>query len=206
MVLIDAMRGERERLVFLKQEEDAYLRRRDPDTELPLSKLQLEGPAIWYHKGALVMYMLERQIGRDRLLRGLQQFVARWRDLDEPRTPLPRARDAVSHGHPTLRDLLDELRAAHSGDPLDWFYATWFDAVVVPDMALDSSPSCRNRMARGRSSSPRPTSAKGACRCRSKRCAESGGPIGPGRSIRAASSTASPCSCGSSPATRRAAS
>ncbi len=140
MVLIDAMRGERERLVFLKQEEDAYLRRRDPDTELPLSKLQLEGPAIWYHKGALVMYMLERQIGRDRLLRGLQQFVARWRDLDEPRTPLLRSRDAVSHGHPTLRDLLDELRAAHSGEPLDWFYSTWFDAVVVPDMALDSEP------------------------------------------------------------------
>jgi ABC-type transport system involved in multi-copper enzyme maturation permease subunit len=140
MVLIDEKRGERDRLVFLKQEEDAYLRGRDPDAERPLAELQLEAPPIWYHKGALTLYMLERQIGRDRLLRGLERFVGRWRDLDEPDAGPQSTSAAASRGHPTVGDLLDELRAAHAGDALDWFYETWFDAVVVPDMALDSEP------------------------------------------------------------------
>jgi ABC-2 type transport system permease protein len=138
MVLIDTERGERERLVFLKQEEDAYLRQRDPDTELPLAELQLEGPAQWYHKGGLVLYMLERQIGRDRLLAALESFVARWRDLEEPESGV--LHPAPSRGHPTVRDLLDELRAARAGESLDWFYATWFESVCVPDLALDSEP------------------------------------------------------------------
>lgn len=138
MLLIDVQRGERERLVFLKQEEDAYLRGRDPDAELPLARLQLEGPALWYHKGGLVLYMLERQVGRERMLRALESFVARWRDLEEPESGL--RHPTPSRGHPTVRDLLDELRAVHAGEPLDWFYSTWFDSVAVPDMALDSEP------------------------------------------------------------------
>jgi len=143
MVLIDETRGERDRLVFLKQEEDAYLRRRDPDTELPLARLQLEGAPVWYNKGALVFYMLERQIGRARLMQGLASFVARWRDLPQGGRRPVASGAALAHGHPTVRDLLDELRLAHRGEALEWFYSTWFDQVLVPDMALDSTPLLR---------------------------------------------------------------
>lgn len=129
MVLIDETRGERERLLFLQQEEDAYLRGRKADEELALSKLQLEGAPAWYNKGCLAFYMLERRIGRERLHAGLRSFVERWRDrLD---------------GHPRIGDLLDELRAAHRGEYLEWFYEQWFDQVIVPDLAFDGDPLLR---------------------------------------------------------------
>ncbi len=129
MLLVDETRGERERLLFLQQEEDAYLRGRTADEELPLSELQLEGAPVWYNKGCLVFYMLERRIGRERLHAGLRRFVERWRQ--------------TTAGHPTLRDLLLELRAAHRGEYLEWFYDQWFDRVIVPDLAFDSEPVLR---------------------------------------------------------------
>jgi len=139
LVLIDETRGERDKLVVLKQEEDAYLRRRDPDTERPLARLQLEGAEVWYNKGALVFHMLERQIGRERLMRGLARFVTRWRPLPDAARP-----GAISpHGHPALADLLDDLRGAHRGDDLEWFYRQWFEEVVVPDLAFASEPLLR---------------------------------------------------------------
>jgi ABC-2 type transport system permease protein len=143
MLLIDELRGERERLVFLKQEEDAYLRRRDPDTELPLARLQLEGQEVWYNKGGLVFYMLERQIGRERLCAALASFVARWRSSPAGETPRDETL-ARAAGHPGIADLLDELRASQGRQSLDWFYEQWFEQVIVPDMAFVSTPLLRD--------------------------------------------------------------
>ncbi len=142
MVLIDEKRGERARLIFLKREEDAYLRRRDPDRERALVELEFEGVPIWYHKGCLVFYMLERRIGRERLLAALSDFVERWRyDREAPRLSAddPRRRQREL-SHPTVEHLLDTLRSHHRDVDLDWFYEAWFHDVVVPDMALVGTP------------------------------------------------------------------
>jgi len=141
MVLIDEHRGPRQRLVFLKQEEDLYLRRRDADREVPLTKLEAEGPELGYHKGCLVFSMLERQIGRERLLAALASYVARWRHIEEPAGAVTAPK---SQSHPTVRDLLDEIRLKHRGEDFEWFYETWFEKVVIPDMAFGSEPSARD--------------------------------------------------------------
>lgn len=121
MVLIDEERGERARLRFLKHEEDRYLRARDADTEVALADLALEGQPVWYNKGCLVFYMLERRIGRDRLLAALSEFAAEWRDSDS---------------HPVLDDLLRKIRAQHRGEDHGEFYEQWFEDVIVPDVAV----------------------------------------------------------------------
>ena len=145
MVLVDERRGEREHLIFLKREEDAYLRRRDPDRELPLAELQFEGQELWYNKGCLVLHMLECQIGRERMLQGLASYVARWRHDPEKVGPgVPPGRRFPMLSHPTIEDLLESLRSAHAGQDLEWFYQQWFREVTIPDMALVGEPLLRS--------------------------------------------------------------
>lgn len=134
MLVMDETRGERERLVFLKSEEDAYIRRRDPDRERALAELAYEGAYAWYNKGSMVFYMLERQIGRPALVGALRRFADAWRS-DRP---------GAEPSHPTLPDLLAELRRAHPSMDLEWFYETWFQEVVIPDMALKSAELLRD--------------------------------------------------------------
>lgn len=137
LLLIDERRGERERLVFLQQEEDAYLRRREADTEVPLARLQLEGDELWYHKGALVLYMLERRIGREALCAALSRLVADFRqDVD--------AAGGGRGGHPGLDDLRERLRAARPEVDLEPFFADWLDAVVLPDLTFDGPAQTRD--------------------------------------------------------------
>jgi hypothetical protein len=142
MVLLDEKRGERARLVFLRREEAGYLRGRDPDLEEPLVELDFEGRAVWYNKGCLVFYMLERQIGRERLLAALADFVARWRvDRDDPDfTDADPRRRQRALSHPTVHDLIGTLQAHHRDLDVDWFYDAWFHDVVVPDMAVVGTP------------------------------------------------------------------
>lgn len=130
LLLIDEKHGERERLVFLQQEEDTYLRRRDADTEVPLARLQFEGNELWYQKGGLVLYMLERRIGRAALCRALAQLVARSRPGQGPD-------GKRSGGHPTLGDLRALVRAESPTEDLETFFAEWFDAVVLPDPTFE---------------------------------------------------------------------
>lgn len=126
MLLIDAKRGERARLIFLRREEDTYLRQRNADKEPPLAKLENEGQAYWYQKGALVFTMLERRIGRARVLEGLSNFIERWN----------RRATSAQPSYPTIRDLITELKRTHKERDLDWFYDQWFDQVVIPDLVV----------------------------------------------------------------------
>lgn len=126
MVLIDSKRGERSRLIFLRSEEDRYLRGRDPDKEVPLAELESEGGVYWYQKGALVFYMLERRIGRTRVLEALAGFVERWN----------RRASSAQPSFPTIRDLIGELKRTHKERDLDWFYHQWFDQVAIPDLVV----------------------------------------------------------------------
>jgi len=124
LLLLKETRGEREELVFLKQEEDRYLRARDPDEERPLAELAFEGQYVWYHKGAFVFHMLEAEIGRARLVGALRAFADRFRY------------DSGVRSHATLGDLLDELRAACPDHDLEAFIEYWFESVAVPDMTV----------------------------------------------------------------------
>ncbi|MCE9595127.1 MAG: hypothetical protein K8S98_13155 [Planctomycetes bacterium] len=134
MVLIDAKRGERARLIFLRNEEDTYLRGRKADKEVPLAQLENEGPVYWYNKGSLVFYMLERRIGRARVLEGLAHFVERWN----------RRSNSAQPSFATIRDLLAELQRTHKERDLGWFYDQWFDQVVIPDLVVRSATVRKN--------------------------------------------------------------
>ena len=129
IALLGEKRGERARLICLRLEEERYLRRRDPDREAPLSRLALEGQAIWYGKGGLVFHMLEQEIGRPALFGALAELVERFRYTE-----------GAPMRHATVTDLLDLLADAHPGRELGWFYETWFHRKVVPDMALVGRP------------------------------------------------------------------
>ncbi len=129
MVLIDQQRSERMRLVFVKNEEDRYLRGRNPDKEVPLASLENEGGVYWYNKGSHVFYMLERMIGRERLLAGLRSFVQVWQKRASSPQPT----------FPTVHDLIATLQNQHRNQNLDWFYDQWFEKVVVPDLVVDSA-------------------------------------------------------------------
>jgi hypothetical protein len=129
MVLIDNQRGERMRLVFIKNEEDRYLRGRNPDKEVPLAELESEGGVYWYQKGSHVFYMLERQIGRARVLAGLRSFVESWNTRSSSSQPT----------YPTIQDLINELKRQHRGENFNWFYDQWFSKVVMPDLVVESA-------------------------------------------------------------------
>ncbi|MCC6409293.1 MAG: hypothetical protein IT453_19195 [Planctomycetes bacterium] len=134
MMLIDSKRGERARLIFLRNEEDVYLRGREADKEVPLASLESEGGVYWYNKGALVFSMLERRIGRSRMLAGLSSFVERWN----------RRATSSQPSYATIRDLLTELKRTHKDRDLDWFYDQWFDQVVIPDLVVRSATVRKN--------------------------------------------------------------
>ncbi len=131
----------------MKREEDTYLRRRDPDRELPLAELQFEGQEVWYNKGCLVLYMLECQIGRERLLAGLRSYVERWRhDPERTGAGVAPAEHFAQLSHPTIEDLLEALQAeyaGHGGEDLEWFFKQWFREVTIPDMAILGTPTLR---------------------------------------------------------------
>jgi ABC-type transport system involved in multi-copper enzyme maturation permease subunit len=136
-VLIEQRFGEDALLAFLEDEEDVYLRRRDPDHEKPLADLQLDAAEVWYQKGALVFHMLEEQLGRTAVLAALRAFTDRWR--------APQARPLA---HATLPDLWSEVKAQAIAQPaaardLDAFWQTWFAQVLVPDAAFAAEPIVR---------------------------------------------------------------
>jgi hypothetical protein len=136
LALLDLQRGERASLVALELEEAAYLRERDPDRELALAALAPGDDAVARRKAALVLHMLERRIGRERVLAGLADLVQRFR----PPAPGAAPRPGDGAHHATLDDLLAALRARHRGEDLEWFYDTWFRRVALPDMALVGTP------------------------------------------------------------------
>ena len=114
--------------MFLKQEEDRYLRARVPDEERALAALSNDGAYAWYNKGALVFHMLSAEIGAEPLTSALRSFVDRFRV------------DGLGSGsagtHATVRDLFDDLRSACPDRDLDWFIDFWFERVAVPDMTI----------------------------------------------------------------------
>jgi hypothetical protein len=74
VLLFQQMRGERERIEFLKRIETSYCRQRQVDSEKPLVKIdgsRAGDTTVTYDKGGWVFWMLLNQMGRERCLAGL---------------------------------------------------------------------------------------------------------------------------------------
>lgn len=95
--------GESQIRKFLKFELDSYLRARggDPLEEQPLYKVENQ-PYVYYRKGALVMYRLQREIGEAAVNRALRQLI----------------RDHAFKGapYPTTLDFMKAIRAEAPAD------------------------------------------------------------------------------------------
>lgn len=125
--LIEEELGERAAGVFRRFEEAAYLRGRQADKELPLTRVDGSHPShgvIFYQKAGLVFHMLEGVLGREKMNAALKEYVARfgWREA-----------------RPTIHDLVAIFRRQTPDGSLDWFYEQWFDRVTVPDFQITSA-------------------------------------------------------------------
>jgi aminopeptidase N len=119
------MRGEHERIEFLKRIETSYNRQRQVDSEKPLVKIdgsRAGDSTVTYDKGGWVFWMLLNHMGRERCLAGLQEFLRRYHHQRD---------------HAVLQDFVATLREFADDKPAyDAFTKQWFFEVVVPEYRL----------------------------------------------------------------------
>lgn len=132
ILLFDRMKGDRQRIEFCKRIESRYGDRRQVDSERPLVKIdgtKRGDVTVTYDKGGWVFWMLLNQMGRERCLEGLQDFIRRYE-----RGP----------DHAVLQDFVRVMRE-HSADPaaFDAFVKQWFFEVVVPEYKLHDAKRTR---------------------------------------------------------------
>jgi ABC-type transport system involved in multi-copper enzyme maturation permease subunit len=125
LLLFEQVKGLHARITFSRKLEDEYAKRRQADSERPLVKTDgsRDGDqAVCYEKTAWVLWMLLNQMGRDRMLQGIQAFFESYHDNPD---------------HPVLQDFLRVLRP-FAADPagFDAFTRQWFYEVVVPEYHL----------------------------------------------------------------------
>jgi ABC-type transport system involved in multi-copper enzyme maturation permease subunit len=108
---------------FLKYELDRYLsgRKGEATEELPLARVENQG-YIHYRKGAVVMYLLQEQLGETRVNAALRRFVAAHR----------------FQGPPYLRslDLISELRKEASTPAEQQLITDLFEAITLYDLKV----------------------------------------------------------------------
>ncbi len=109
----------------LKRFEERYAERRRRDVERPLARTDRSRPGdsvVVYEKGAWVMWMLLRHMGREAMLEGLRHFIETWKDGPD---------------HPVLEDFVATLRPfATDPQAYDDFVDQWLFEVVVPEYRL----------------------------------------------------------------------
>ena len=88
MLLFEQVMGEAARMEFAKRLEERCNNRRRVDMEQPLARTMMDRPGdftLAYDKGGRVYWMLLEHLGRERMLEGVQAFIARWQDgADRP--------------------------------------------------------------------------------------------------------------------------
>jgi hypothetical protein len=124
-LLTRQVKGEQGRMEFLKRIEENYGQTRRPDAERPLVKTDgtHDGDqTVTYDKGGWVFWMLYEQLGRERDLAGLRNFIATWGNGPD---------------FPVLQDFTAAMRP-FAADPVayDAFVDQWFFHVVVPEYQL----------------------------------------------------------------------
>jgi len=126
ILLIDQVKGLSPRIEFCKRIEERYGESRQVDSEKPMVKIDGSKPGdttVTYDKMGWVMWMLQQQMGREEILRGLHDFQTAYKDNPD---------------HPVLQDLVAFLKP-YAADPVayDAFVKQWFFEVEVPEYALD---------------------------------------------------------------------
>jgi ABC-2 type transport system permease protein len=126
ILLTEQVLGPAARIEFCKRIEETYGNARHVDAEKPLVKIngsRQGDQTVTYDKGGWVMWMLSQEMGRERALAGLREFIARYKDGPD---------------FPVLQDLVATLRP-FAADPaaFDRFVQQWYFQVVVPEYRLD---------------------------------------------------------------------
>ena len=124
-LLVEQLRGVPTRRSLLKKFEREYVQGRNPDRERPLHKVDGSRPGdtpVVYNRGGWVFFMLMEQMGRARMLEGLQEFIAKFRNGPD---------------FPLIEDLVETLRP-HAADPaaFDTFVQQWLLGKVLPEFHL----------------------------------------------------------------------
>ena len=128
ILLMEQVKGLRERIEFSKRIEERYGDARRVDSERPLVKIDGSRPGdttVTYDKGGWVFWMLQQHMGRDNMLAGLQEFMRRY-----------------EHGpdYPVLQDFAAHMREyAIDAEAFDQFVEQWFFNVVVPEYRLEEA-------------------------------------------------------------------
>jgi len=125
-LLMEQVKGLGGRIEFFDKIEKNYNERRSPDAERPL--IEIDGnkrgdTTVTYDKGGWVFWMLLNQMGRERALKGIQNFIGLYSN---------------SVDHPVLQDFLKSMRPfANDKKAFDDFVAQWFFKVVLPQYKLE---------------------------------------------------------------------
>jgi ABC-2 type transport system permease protein len=126
ILLVDELRGARERIEFCKRMETSYARGRQVDSERPLVRLLGSRPGdttVTYDKGAWVFWMLHQRLGRERSLAASREFLRRFHHADD---------------HPLLQDFIATVEPfAEDVEGYREFVEQWFEDVVVPEYELE---------------------------------------------------------------------
>jgi len=125
ILLMDQMKGLRDRIEFCRRIEADYGDNRVVDSERPLVRIDGSRPGdrtVTYNKAGFVFWMLLNHMGRDACLEGLQRFIGHY---------------STDPDHPVLQDFLASMRPfASDTAAFDTFTQAWFFDVVVPEYRL----------------------------------------------------------------------
>jgi ABC-2 type transport system permease protein len=136
ILLVEQVYGLGARIDFCKRLEAKYAQSRQADSERPLVKLYGNRPGdttATYDKGGWVFWMLLNDMGRDRALEGMRDFIKTYH---------------ANPDHPVLQDFLAVMRR-HAADlpAFETFTRHWFYEVVVPEYRITSP----QKLAKGKS-------------------------------------------------------
>ena len=127
-MLIGAFKGWRNALEFRKRIETRYGDNRFADAERKLYRIdgsKAGDNTVTYDKGGWVFWMLSDLMGRDTTLRGMKDFIAKYRNNED---------------HAVLQDFTAHMRSyARDTVAYDEFVRQWFDTVVVLEYKVDSA-------------------------------------------------------------------
>ncbi|MBK8247931.1 MAG: ABC transporter permease [Gemmatimonadetes bacterium] len=125
-LLIEQVKGFRNGLEFRTRIESRYGDNRFADAERKLYRIDgsKQGDnTVTYDKGGWVFWMLADLVGREPTLRGMQDFIAKYRGSDD---------------HAMLQDFTAHMRRyAADTASYDDFVRQWFDSVVVGEYRVD---------------------------------------------------------------------
>ena len=128
LLLMEKIKGDAARRELAKRMEERYAEGRQPDDERPM--VEVDGTHagdgnVTYEKGAWVPWMLMGLMGREPMLEGLREFIARYRDGPD----YPLLQDQVN----TLREFAPDTAA------FDEFVAQWYFDVVLPEYRVEQA-------------------------------------------------------------------